>query len=206
MFIQNFMRVFFDLLYHPFAFAYDLVAALVSFGQWNEWARAALPFLEGKRVLELGCGPGYLQRALRTGGYDAVGLDESRPMILLAKRKLPARPKLLRGVAQRLPFSSGHFDSVIATFPSEYIFSPQTLSEVRRVLRPDGKIIALLAAFPKNIFLQWLYRVTGESPSALSAALQEKIRQPFEAAGFSVEMRWVDSSGARLALLIGETA
>jgi hypothetical protein len=30
--LQRFMRVFFDLLYHPFAFAYDLVAAVVGFG------------------------------------------------------------------------------------------------------------------------------------------------------------------------------
>ena len=35
MLMKNFMRVFFHLLYHPFAFTYDLVAAVVSFGQWK---------------------------------------------------------------------------------------------------------------------------------------------------------------------------
>jgi len=206
MFIQNFMRVFFRLLYHPFAFAYHFVSVFVSFGQWAQWTRESLPFLEGKRILELGFGPGDLQRSLLTGGFDSVGLDESRPMILLAKRKLPTRPKLTRGVAQRLPFPNQYFDSVLATFPSEYIFSSQTLSEARRVLRPHGKFVVLLAAFPKNIFLQWLYRVTGESPSAMTAALEEKIRQPFETAGFLTEMRWVNSNGARLALLVGINA
>jgi ubiquinone/menaquinone biosynthesis C-methylase UbiE len=66
--IQRFMRVFFHLLYHPFAFTYDLVAAVVSFGHWKDWGMTVLPFIEGTRILELGHGPGHLQRAcLRTG-------------------------------------------------------------------------------------------------------------------------------------------
>src|SRR5687767_6312726 len=40
MLMRRFMRVFFHLLYHPFAFTYDLVAAVVSFGQWKNWGRS----------------------------------------------------------------------------------------------------------------------------------------------------------------------
>lgn len=45
MLIRTFMRVFFHLLYHPFAFTYDLVAAVVSFGQWKNWGQSILPLL-----------------------------------------------------------------------------------------------------------------------------------------------------------------
>ena len=58
--IQRFMRFFFHLLYHPFAFTYDLVAATVSFGDWKNWVYSILPFINGTRILELGHGPGHL--------------------------------------------------------------------------------------------------------------------------------------------------
>ena len=56
------LRFFFYLLYHSFAFAYDLVAASVSLGRWKDWVLSVVPFIEGNRVLEIGHGPGHLQR------------------------------------------------------------------------------------------------------------------------------------------------
>jgi len=63
----------FHLLYHEAAWAYDAVAAAVSLGQWRAWGAAALPFLPGPRVLELGHGPGHMLIALTAAGYDAAG-------------------------------------------------------------------------------------------------------------------------------------
>ena len=51
------LRLFFKLLYHQFAFTYDLVAAAVSFNRWKDWTREILPLIEGTRILELGYGP-----------------------------------------------------------------------------------------------------------------------------------------------------
>ncbi len=47
------LRFFFRLLYHEFAFTYDLVAAVVSFNRWKDWVMSVLPFLAGKRILEI---------------------------------------------------------------------------------------------------------------------------------------------------------
>ena len=63
-----FLRFFFHLLYHQFAWTYDWVAAGVSLGRWNEWVRSILPYMQEGRILELGHGPGHLQaELLKTG-------------------------------------------------------------------------------------------------------------------------------------------
>ena len=78
----------FHLLYHQFAWAYDAVSAAVSLGRWCDWGMAALPFLSGPRVLELGHGPGHLLAAMAGGEWRVTGLDLSPQMGFLARRRL----------------------------------------------------------------------------------------------------------------------
>ena len=199
--MRHFMRFFFQLLYHPFAFTYDLVAWVVSFGKWKDWVLSIFPRLEGTRILELGHGPGHLQRFLRDRGLAPVAIDESTQMGRLARRRLGNGHKLTRGLAQHLPYASASFDTVVATFPSEYIFDARTLSEVGRVLRKSGRLIVLPAAFPSNGFLKWLYKVTGESPAHLDDVMKERLMRPFVLAGFVVEVEIVELRSSRLVVL-----
>ncbi|MHB8855314.1 MAG: class I SAM-dependent methyltransferase [Bellilinea sp.] len=167
-----FLRIFFHLLYHSFAWSYDLVAATVSGGRWKGWVRSVLPLIEGKDVLELGIGTGTLQVALIAAGYRAFGIDQSRHMLRIAKhnvRKMVQQPAMLaRGLAQQIPLANTSIDTIVATFPSEYIAYPETLKACRRVLRPMGKLIVLLGvqvgggSFGR-ILLRWLYRVTRQT-------------------------------------------
>jgi ubiquinone/menaquinone biosynthesis C-methylase UbiE len=200
--MRPFMRFFFNLLYHPFAFTYDLVAWVVSFGKWKDWVFSIFPHLEGTRILELGHGPGHLQRCLLDRGLSPVALDESTQMGRIARRRLGVKHKLSRGLAQSLPFASDSFDTVVSTFPSEYIFDQRTLTEIKRVLASDGKLIVLPAAFPSNGFLKWLYKVTGESPQAFDDALRERLKNPFVRAGFEVEMKLIELTSSTLVLLL----
>jgi ubiquinone/menaquinone biosynthesis C-methylase UbiE len=202
--IQQFMRVFFRLLYHPFAFTYDLVAWAVSFGHWKDWVYSILPFIEGTRILELGHGPGHLQRTLLDLKLDPVAMDESAQMGTLAKRRLGANHKLTRGLAQHMPFASESFDSIVATFPTEYIFDPYTLAEAKRVLRNRGRLIVLPAAMPKSRFLQWLYKVTGESPAALDDILKKRFEAPFIKAGFYTTIETVEVKSSTLIVIIAK--
>ena len=187
------LRLAFHLLYHAFAWSYDLVAAAVSFGQWNAWVRATRAHLSGTRLLELGPGPGHLQSALHAGGFTPIGLDESRPMLRQAARRLRRAgwPSLLaRGLAQSLPFPGACFDTVTATFPSEYIFDPRTLAEAGRVLRPGGRLVVLAGAWPAGPGpLRWLARLAGVSADARSAGLDARLAAPFIQAGFRAEVR-----------------
>ncbi|MBC7878198.1 MAG: methyltransferase domain-containing protein [Anaerolineales bacterium] len=199
---QRFMRIFFKLLYHPFAFTYDLIAAAVSFGHWKDWVMTVLPFIEGKRILELGHGPGHLQRALLNLKIDSVAIDESAQMGTLTKRRLGSINKLTRGLAQHLPFRNNSFDTVVATFPTNYIFRVDTLSEIRRCLSDGGRLIVLPAAFPNSRFLKWLYKVTGESPAQLDESIKSKFKQPFINAGFETETQIIEVKSSNLLIVI----
>lgn len=203
--MRRFMRFFYSLLYHPFAFTYDLVAWVVSFGKWNDWVRSIYPHLKGTRILELGHGPGHLQRFLLHRGLTPVALDESTQMGRIAKRRLGSKHKLTRGVAQSLPFASASFDTVVSTFPTEYIFDPKTLAEIKRVLVSGGRLIVLPATFPSNGFLKWLYKVTGESPAALDESVKERLRRPFLLAGYQVEVTIGESKSSRLVFITATT-
>lgn len=213
------IRWAFTRFYREFAWTYDTVAALVSAGQWRAWALAALPYARGS-VLELGSGTGNLQRVL-AGRADlpiALGLDASPQMIALARAKIErsgAVARLVRGDARALPFPSASFDTLIATFPSEYIAADATLNEARRVLRPGGRIVIILAAqFTGTGLYQslvgLLYRITlqrSPRPTPASEPARSLLGHMLAQAGFAVQERWEIVSGgrARIHLIFGDT-
>lgn len=201
---QRFMRFFFNLLYHPFAITYDLVAATVSLGHWKDWVFSIIPFIAGTRILELGHGPGHLQRILLNRGLFAAAIDESAQMGTLAKRRLGSSHKMTRALAQKIPFASMSFDSILSTFPSEYIFDMQTLSEAHRVLRNRGRFIVLLAAWPKNSLLAWLFKVTGQSPSEPYESITSKIKERLAHTEFKLEVQIVEVKSSNLLIVIAQ--
>lgn len=168
---QAFLRLFFRLLYNECAWAYDLVARVVSLGHWKAWGRTTLPHLRGAHVLELGHGPGHLLVALKQHGFEPVGLDLSRSMGHRAQtqmRRAGLSVPLLQAQAQALPFSDLTFDTIVATFPTDFALAPATRQEVARTLRPNGRLIVTLGArFDGegviDAFLNWLHRSTGQN-------------------------------------------
>lgn len=203
------MRFFFHHFYHAFAWTYDFVAAVVSIGRWKDWIQTVVPFIEGARVLEIGHGPGYLQRILLSRKLFAVGLDESRQMGLLAKRSTDGFANLARGLAQSLPFPSETFESVVSTFPAEYIFDPRTLSDVYRVLHNGGRFIVLPVAWIvgrsfMDRIAAWLFRVTGESPSNVTDIISQRTIRLLEQVGFKVEVRQIEIKSSIVLLLSAE--
>jgi len=201
----RFLRFFFYLIYQPLAWSYDFVAWVVSLGQWKAWILSTLPWLTGPRILELGHGTGHLQLALHQKGSLCFGLDQSRQMGILAYRRLGdagSPGNLSRGVAQHLPFPAASFDQVVSTFPSEYIVQDETLSEIQRVLRPNGRLVVLPAAWirsqrPLDRLAAWLFRMTGQAES-WGALFNDK----FHVAGFLVEEERISLPGSELVVLI----
>jgi ubiquinone/menaquinone biosynthesis C-methylase UbiE len=205
--LTRFMRAFFSLLYHQFAWMYDLVAWVVSLGKWTDWVTTILPEIEGTRILELGHGTGHLQINLVNKGLRVFGVDESPQMGRLAFKRLKAttgRYHLIRGNAQSLPLLADFFDRVVVTFPSEYIFDPGTLSETYRVLVPGGKMVVLPVAWITGRgwterLAAWLFRVTGQAPE-----WNNLMMAPFQNAGFSCQCKRVNHQSWSLMIILAE--
>jgi len=193
--------------YREFAWTYDAVAWGVSAGLWRQWVLAALPEARG-RVLELGFGTGYLQAALaaRPG---VAGLDASPQMARLAARRVRRGghvPRLARGVAQALPFAAASFDTVLATFPAEYIFDPATHAEIRRVLVPDGRLVLIpLAQLDPGLYTRLIdlaYRLS------LLASVRRDPRAappivPLQVAGLRLTQHWTRVGPSQVMVLVG---
>jgi len=168
---QRLIAFGFKLLYNDLAWLYDSVSWIVSRGLWRRWQRAAWSYLppEG-RILDAGCGPGHFLADLATGGYQPVGLDLSPAMLRLAQKGLlhvGEAASLCRGRAQALPFAPQSFAAVVSSFPTAYVYDPDWMQQVYRVLQTGGRLIVVeVVSFPgrapRSRFLEWLYQVTGQ--------------------------------------------
>lgn len=201
------IKIILYLIYQPLACTYDWVASIVSLDKWKSWILTILPRLQGNNILELGHGPGHLQRAMAQKGFTTVGIDASRQMIHIARRRL-ARDgfpiRLSRAKAESLPFASRSFDSVTATFPAEYILSENTLCEIHRVLKVDGVLLILLSGWitgtsiPEKL-IACITHITGAMPKPGTDF--NPLLERYAKAGYSPEIVWVDQPGSTLLYL-----
>jgi ubiquinone/menaquinone biosynthesis C-methylase UbiE len=212
--LRRFLRWAFGLLYNQLAWTYDLVSWTVSMGQWRAWQRAALPYLRGRHVLEVAHGTGNMLLDLIALGFAPVGLDLSPSMGRLARRKLRhalggpgAQVPLLRGRVEALPFAAGSFQSLLSTFPTEFIGDPQTVAEFFRVLVPGGTFVCVPAAQITGAAIAdrwaaWLFRATGQDSTHWVAPLLQR----FTAAGFRARAEHVRLPRSLVTVLVAEKA
>lgn len=102
-----------------------------------------------RRLLDLGCGFGDLLYGLRDDFQELHGADPSAEMVAHASENLAARGvrtayRVVRALAEDLPYEKGYFDAVVTTDTYEHIHVDQrarALAEIRRVLRPGGRLV-----------------------------------------------------------------
>ncbi len=143
-------KLLFETLYRN-KYLYRFASTVPFAGQWRTWQRQVLPRLRGHNVLELGCGLGDLLADMLAAGYACHAVEHSPQMVeaareTLRRRHLGSPGLVIQGSAQVLPFSDNSFDCVVSTFPSEYIYDPDTIAEIERVLRHGGRLIVIEGA------------------------------------------------------------
>ena len=166
-------------LRHPIAYP-DLDA-----GQWFQWR--SLPLIElsaldtyqfvksmlphpAQRIVEVGCGNGYLGLELARDGHDVTGIDVSPDIIEVAERSSAAHPqptgfgslRYLCADVNTWQASESHFDCVIFNRALHHLPAlQQTMAQVQRLLKEGGRIICQDYAY--NRFDErtacWLYQM-----------------------------------------------
>lgn len=98
-----------------------------------------LQTISGKKVLEVGCGRGYLANLIENAGHDITGCDIIiTPKI---KKKFP-KIKFVQGNIEKLPFADNSFDTVITTHTLEHVQNLRVaVDELRRVAKNELIIV-----------------------------------------------------------------
>lgn len=152
-------------MFDRIAVVYDGMNAVISGWQEPRWRRRAVreaALAPGMRALDVACGTGKvaatLHGAVAPGGA-VVGVDISTRMIELAQAKV-ARPGLtfVVGDALRLPVDDGAFDAATIAFGMRNLSDYRRgFAEMRRAVRPGGRVVCLEIARPRG----WAGRLIG---------------------------------------------
>ena len=122
---------------------------------WQGVFRAELDYLarhlEGSEdILSVGCGPAIIESGLSERGFRVTGLDVSRETLNCA----PDRIRTVAARAEDMPFPESSFDAVIYIASLQFIENyREAMEKTERVLRPDGKLIAMLLN-PESVFFR----------------------------------------------------
>ena len=118
-------------------------------GIWRipETELTVLPDVDGRDVLEAGCGTAYWASWLIRRGARVVGLDNSSRQLATARElrdEHGVHLPLVQADAERLPFADRSFDVVFSEYGASLWCDPHRwIPEAARVLRPDGDLIFL---------------------------------------------------------------
>ena len=133
-------------LFATIADRYDFITIALSYGQDRRWKRRLLALARlhpDDRVLDLACGTGDLLFGAADRVRTAVGLDVTHRMLQLARAKR-ADALVVTADMLSLPFSDGSFTVVTTGYGLRNVPDlPAALPEIRRVLRPGGRLLSL---------------------------------------------------------------
>jgi ubiquinone/menaquinone biosynthesis C-methylase UbiE len=97
------------------------------------------------RILDLGCGFGRELLAFTQHGFDTYGIDASKELLKLAKKRAPKASIQLADLRDKLPFENDYFDGIWARNSLHHLNSvdiKKTLQEIKRVLNSNGILYA----------------------------------------------------------------
>lgn len=167
---------------------YDLLVSALTFGMEGRFREKQLSLARlqpGERVLDVGCGTGTLAIAAKrhVGPTGAVtGVDPAAEMIARAIGKATragADVTFRTAAAEELPFAAGTFDVVLSSLMLHHLPKETRRAgvlEMRRVLRPGGRLLAIDFGRPsgaKKGFLARLHGHGGVDASALMALVSD---------------------------------
>jgi ubiquinone/menaquinone biosynthesis methyltransferase len=157
-------------LFSTIADRYDLITVVLSYGQDQRWKRRLVDLVSPRstavrrKALDLATGTGDIAFRLADRGWDVVGLDVTKRMIELARKKSVVRPDrravpgFLVADMLALPFPAGSFDVVTAGYGLRNVPDlAAAIDEIHRVLSDGGQALSLDFNRPANAFVRRVY-------------------------------------------------
>ena len=194
---------------------YDVMNRVMTAGLDVRWRRlaASAAVRPGDRVLDAACGTGDLAIAdLKAGAGKVTGLDFSERMLERARRK-ETRVEWIQGDMLALPFADATFDAATVGFGVRNVAElPTALAELRRVLKPGGRLGILEITTPTGVlapFYQlWFDRVVPLLGKVLPGGsaytyLPESVKRFPSAEGLAALLRESDFGDVEFKLMAG---
>ena len=176
-------------MFDKIAFRYDFLNHFLSAGidvVWRKKAIKQLRSLDPKSILDVATGTGDMAilSSKLLNAEKIIGIDISDGMLEIGKKKieklgLQQRIELLKGDSETIIFNSNSFDAVTVAFGVRNFQNLELgLSEIKRVLKPGGKLIVLECTKPKlpviknfynlylNVIAPWIGRVISKNKNA----------------------------------------
>ncbi|GIE82432.1 hypothetical protein Aph02nite_83820 [Actinoplanes philippinensis] len=103
----------------------------------------------GDRILDVGTGPGTVAALAHARGARVTAVDAEPSMVEAARRRVP-EADVREALLPRLPFTDGTFDAAVANFVLNHVGDPlAAVRELRRVVRPGGRIAVTIWPYPQ---------------------------------------------------------
>jgi ubiquinone/menaquinone biosynthesis C-methylase UbiE len=129
----------------------------------------------GEHIVDIGAGPGFLAAEMAAEGARVVAVDPSASMRELAHAR-GVEFAIEDGSAEALPLPDGSVDAAVATQVLEYVPDvPGALAEIRRVLRPGGRVLLLDTDWDSVVW----HSSDADRTRAVLAAWEEHLADPY---------------------------
>jgi demethylmenaquinone methyltransferase/2-methoxy-6-polyprenyl-1,4-benzoquinol methylase len=155
-------------MFNNIAHRYDFMNRLLTLRIDTIWRRKAIKLVapyQPKDILDVATGTGdFAVEMMRLKPRKVIGIDIAEVMLELGRKKMVRKGlssiiELLEADSENLPFTDGSFDLVSSAFGvRNFEDLEKGLSEMLRVLRPDGTILILEASDPENMPFKSLYK------------------------------------------------
>jgi len=153
-------------LFATIADRYDLITAVLSYGQDAKWKKKLVSIADvrkGERALDLAAGTGDIAFAVAARGAKTIGLDITHRMLELAHLRQGGQAstnpvEFIGGDMINLPFRSSSFDLVTTGYGLRNVPDlSAAIDEIARVLRPGGRLLSLDFNKPENAIVRGAY-------------------------------------------------